>query len=527
MLAEAAPRRTYALIAAITLLVAAVMLCLDGAVDGDVYLQLASGRFIAEHGLVGTDPFPTIAHGSPWLNQQWLTELTFYGVSRVVGITGLTVVYALLLGAPLALLLWMCRRKGTMMMIALAVLYAPGAWMVLHPRAAGLTMLAFSALVVLIVAAWLTSSPASRAQGRARWVPVGVLLLFALWANLHGGFVGGLLLIGLVVSGLALDRWRAHPAAVSSRQLVALVLIGVLAVVTVTLATPLGTEIWSYMLSFRNPAIAQISSEWEPAFQRPRAVVYLMLASAFVLWLWWRSPSPRAITPFLVSTGFLGFAAVSVRNLVFVTPAIALQIACSAPARDRPRPRAVVALAAAGTLFAGLIWVGTLGPARNARPLGSPLVRYAVSHPPREGRIASSAPVGSYMLWRSPRTPVVLDGWLEHFSPSELRGTYSLLDGRSAHPTRNLRRLRIGAAIANRRAAIRVLRRHGFVRVFSTGDGSYLVRRGAWPLPAQGHRDLVQGGPARSQHGTGGRAKLRRHESFRRVRLVTGRRGGP
>ena len=71
---------------------------------------------------------------------------------RSVGITGLTVLYALLLGAPLALLLWMCRRKGTMMLIALAALYGPGAWMVLHPRAAGFTVLAFSALVALIVA---------------------------------------------------------------------------------------------------------------------------------------------------------------------------------------------------------------------------------------------------------------------------------------------------------------------------------------------------------------------------------------
>jgi hypothetical protein len=124
--------------------------------NGDLYLQLLSGRFIAGHGLVGTDPFPTIAHGQPWLNQQWLAELAFYGLARLVGITGLTIAYALLLAAPLALLLWLCRRKGTVMMFAVAALYGPGLWVVIHPRAAGFTLLAFSAVAAVIATAWLT-----------------------------------------------------------------------------------------------------------------------------------------------------------------------------------------------------------------------------------------------------------------------------------------------------------------------------------------------------------------------------------
>src|SRR5438445_9861150 len=111
--------RTEALIGALTLLAAALMLSLDGTRDGDLYLQLASGRFISAHGLSAVDPFQTIAHGEPWLNQQWLTELTGYEVVRFVGVTGLTVLYAGLLAAPLALLLWLCRRKGVAMMIAL------------------------------------------------------------------------------------------------------------------------------------------------------------------------------------------------------------------------------------------------------------------------------------------------------------------------------------------------------------------------------------------------------------------------
>jgi len=105
--------RALALNGAVVLATAGLMLCLDGTRDGDLYLQLASGRFIAGHGLVSADPFQTIAHGEPWLNQQWLTELLVYHVVRWIGVTGLTVVYAGLLAAPLGLLLWLCRRRGS------------------------------------------------------------------------------------------------------------------------------------------------------------------------------------------------------------------------------------------------------------------------------------------------------------------------------------------------------------------------------------------------------------------------------
>ena len=102
---------------------------------------------------------------------------------------------------------------------------------------------------------------------------------------------------------------------------------------------------------------------------------------------------------------------------------------------------------------------------------------YAVHHPPRNGHIAAYAGIGAYMLWRSPRAPVELDGWLEHFTPAELRGTYAILDGRVSDPTPYVRRLHIGAVIADRHVAIRILRTHGFKLEFRTPAGAYLVKR--------------------------------------------------
>ena len=42
-------RRTQALIAALTLLTATILLFVDGIRNGDLYLQLLSGRFISTH----------------------------------------------------------------------------------------------------------------------------------------------------------------------------------------------------------------------------------------------------------------------------------------------------------------------------------------------------------------------------------------------------------------------------------------------------------------------------------------------
>src|SRR3954453_2305959 len=118
----ATPLRTKLLIALLALGVAAIALCLNRDLNGDLYLLLFSGRYVAHHGPVGTDPFPTIEHGREWLNQQWLSEVGFYGADRVVGTTGITILYASLIGIPLALVLAAIRRKGTVRMLAVAAL---------------------------------------------------------------------------------------------------------------------------------------------------------------------------------------------------------------------------------------------------------------------------------------------------------------------------------------------------------------------------------------------------------------------
>ncbi|MFL5908817.1 MAG: hypothetical protein ACJ75Z_14620 [Solirubrobacterales bacterium] len=473
-------RSTWALIGALIALVGALALCLDRGHNGDFYMSLLGGRFISAHGVVNHDPFPTIAHGGTWLNQQWLSELAFFRVEGSLGQTGVTILYAVLLAAPLALLLWLCRQKGAVMLIAITVVYFPGVLAIVHPRAAGFTVLAFSALVALIAAAWRVRGAERRGRGMVLAV-IAILALFALWANLHGGFVAGLLLIALVTVGLAIDHRRGIPETASPRRVAILGLIGVLAAATVSLATPLGGAIWSYLLSFQNSAIDHASQEWRSALSDPPAMVYVGVVAAFAILTWIRSPRPRRATALLVSVGFVAFAIISLRNIIFVAPALAFQIAWSAPDRAMQTLRLPIAVAGSAAAAAVLFWAAVLGPAQADTYLRSPVVDYALAHPPKNGKIVTYAGVGSYMLWRSPRAPVVINGWLEHFTPQQLTDTYGVLRGYTPDLLGAVNRLQIGAVIAHVPAAIRRLEAAGFEPRFTAPDGTYLVRERSKP----------------------------------------------
>jgi hypothetical protein len=472
---DATTLRTKLLIGLLALGVAAIALCLNRDLNGDLYLLLFSGRYVAHHGPVGFDPFPTIEHGQSWLNQQWLSEVGFYGAEQVVGTTSITILYALLIGLPLALVLGAIRRKGPVLLIAVAALYVPGILAIIHPRAAGFTLLLFAVLMVVILAAWRLDSRRGEGTNVPLWALALVPLLFALWANLHGGFIAGLLLVGLVTAGLAIDRRRRLPGPPGT-SIVTLGVAGVLGAIAATFATPLGVDIWSYIWSFRNPALKLASTEWEPVTQSVPAIAYLVAGAALAVWTWWNAPRPRRVMSVLVAAGFLVFAASSMRNLIFVAPALALQIACSAPDRLEAPTRIVVGLAASAVAGALIVYAAILGPP-NADRVGNPAVQYAIEHPPERGRIVAYAGPSSYMLWRAPETPVVIDGWLEHFSEAELRANFGILHGSRADPTPWVKRLNAGAVIAYLPQAIERLEAHGFVAKVSGPNGTYLVRK--------------------------------------------------
>ena len=145
--AAPSPARTKLLIAALTVLVAGVALCVDRNAKRRPLPPALHGRFISAHGFVTHDPFPTISQGRPWLNQQWLSELGFYTAARSIGITGLTssIRPCSPRRSPSSCSASAARARS--LLIATAALYIPGILAIVHPQAAGFTLLAFCVLV--------------------------------------------------------------------------------------------------------------------------------------------------------------------------------------------------------------------------------------------------------------------------------------------------------------------------------------------------------------------------------------------
>ncbi len=219
--------------------------------DGDTWSHVATGEWIIAHGTAPhADPFSHSMASAPWTAHEWLSEvllalaLRVAGWSGVVLLTGAAVATAALIvgltaarelrGAPLI----------TIVAIGLALVTAN---LLARPHV----------LALPLAAAWGAGLLAARDRGRAP--PIGLAALMTAWANMHGGFIFGLLLIG----PFALEAVTEAP--VGARLLAARAWATfALAAFTAALINPYGID--ALLLPFRLMSVENLSriSEWRP-----------------------------------------------------------------------------------------------------------------------------------------------------------------------------------------------------------------------------------------------------------------------
>lgn len=169
--------------------------------DGDSFWHLAAGDWIIAHGAVPhDDPFSYTFAGAPWVPHEWLSEVLMAVSFRAAGWSGVVVLTAL----AVALAMFQLARHlgrwlpaGPSLLLLLLAGSCIADYLLARPH-----ILALPALE-----AWVAGLFIARSAGRApswRLLPV-----MCLWANLHGGFILGLLL----VAPLALEAALAEPAA--------------------------------------------------------------------------------------------------------------------------------------------------------------------------------------------------------------------------------------------------------------------------------------------------------------------------
>jgi hypothetical protein len=221
--------------------------------DPDTLWQITIGQWILDHRAVPeTDIYSFTMQGQPWISTQWLAQVMYAKAFAVAGWTGPVVLAASAIAMTFALFARSLNRRlgesATLVFVAAALaLTAPH--LLARPH-----VLAMPAMVL-----WIAGliEAADRRAAPSFWL----LPLIALWANLHGGFVFGLFLIGPI----ALDALVNAEASSRRTLLLRWAVFGVAALIASGF-TPYG---WNALLASRKilglGSALPLISEWRPA----------------------------------------------------------------------------------------------------------------------------------------------------------------------------------------------------------------------------------------------------------------------
>lgn len=245
-------------------------------VDTDMYWALRVGKEIVEQrAFIHTDPITYTHGGNAWVSHSWLFDVGLYGMYAWLQYHGLALLVVLLAMLTMGLL-WL-QLSGPAayrtLTVAFASLVAAPTW---TPRPQMVTMLLLCLMILLL---------ALYRKLRKRAILFMLPAIMILWANLHGGYVLGLGVIGIMVVGELLDRLllnntQNNMSWLQWRDLVITLAVCILA----TLVTPYGFGTWEISVSTFGMRANTIISEWQsPDFNDPMMLPFLLSLIALVV----------------------------------------------------------------------------------------------------------------------------------------------------------------------------------------------------------------------------------------------------
>jgi hypothetical protein len=156
----------------------------------DLWWDLAAGRYIVETGEIPTtDVFSHTFAGEHWVNQEWLSHVLFYLLYEPFGEDAIVALRAVLVPLIFAVALVFClvRTRGSWLVSLLVTAFGAAVCREFLDARPQLFTFLFALLVLLALELF-------RRHGRRRplfFVPLVLLL----WAQLHGGYIFGLMLL--------------------------------------------------------------------------------------------------------------------------------------------------------------------------------------------------------------------------------------------------------------------------------------------------------------------------------------------
>ncbi len=389
----------------------------------DVWGHLSYGRWIAQQGsLPETEPLLPLCEGVRFIDTAWLSQIIGYFAEKTLGVTALQFLFALSITVCAALLCVLAARRSHS---NLAGAIAAGTFVFVDYQQLIVARPQLAGLVCFVLVLSMLSAQ--------RWRSIFWIALpatFALWANLHGSFPMGLLLIGCFVLGRAVDvtRRTGQMSALWRDDMLRRHFLVLQLSAVASLANPYGMQLYLETVRVSGNRNLQDLVDWDPLTLRmsqgkaaAMALIALIAAMRF---------SPRRVSAAeAISLTIFGLGACySSRIIVWWAPLCALSLAMHAEAAlrkwrqvDSRPPARRSGLSTVAML--GMIWICFAYTPFGLRVLhGAPkteqeaarrlqasvslqtpiaAARYLREHPP-VGQCFNTYEWGDYLLWAGP-----------------------------------------------------------------------------------------------------------------------------
>jgi len=355
--------------------------------------------WLATRSLPAVDPY-SFTQDRPWINHEWLSEAAMGFAFRLGGSRGLIALKMTIAALVLAVLSRRLRGASALVwsgVLTLALLSAVTIVLTVRPH--------LWSLLAIVLLMTILDAPGRPGPGRI----AGAAILFACWANLHGGWItgmGSLVTWSLVRSVRVPDQARSWIAVVAAS-------------LAATLANPYGVGLWRFLASTVRASRPDIT-EWQPLLEAP-PLLWISIAVAVCLLVWLsRHATSRPSLEACAVIVLLTVASLRVMRIVsLLGPATLALLAPAIARRVGDRGRFTVATRAAAVVLAiPLVLAVIVGIGQVRRETAC--LRVAGQSPDRaagaslsglSGRVWTTFDWGEYVIWHAgPALRVSIDG---------------------------------------------------------------------------------------------------------------------
>jgi hypothetical protein len=380
----------------------------------DGWLALVAGREIVQHGLPSHDSLTLWTVGRRWTDQQWLAQITIYGLWRLAGLKLALLVHTFLAVGSLAAAAGLARRLGasarsaTWIAIPVLICYYPAA-AVLRPQT-----LAYPLFVSVF---WLLACDAREPTRRV----FATLPLLVLWANLHGSAILGAGLVCLAGLVQVVSRF------VRERRLAGRGVALVVLAPACLLASPYAPHLPGYYEKVVvGSGFGSFVTEWQPTtLDLVNAPFYLLVLGG----IWLIARCGQRLTAFeklaFLVVAVLGFEANRNITWLALTALAVLPVALDdlrpAPPEPRRLNRMLSIVVTAGTLVA-VAGVAANGDSWFVHDFPPAAAAAASRSAGPEGTVFATSSYADWLLWTHPELAgrVAYDSRFELLKRSEL-----------------------------------------------------------------------------------------------------------